>query len=86
MSRFNGRPTHHHKPDAPKPALARRAEDALFFDCFGYPGKMNPYDQMRSLGIRWQAAEAQPMADQIKFMGCTEVPDPLPAYLRRPRS
>jgi hypothetical protein len=54
----------------------------LFFDVFGYAEAANPHDRMRALGISWEGSEAQPIADQIKFVGCTNIPDPLPDYLR----
>ena len=42
----------------------------------------NPFDFMRALGIAWDEYEAQHMADQIKFIGCSNLPRELPPCLR----
>lgn len=37
---------------------------------------------MKSLGITYEHAEPQPIADQWKFHACSNIPDALPSYLR----
>lgn len=61
----------------------------LFIDVISchQKGITKPYDAARSLGIKWAVSESQPMAEQIKLIGCT-VPDELteanwPDWLRR---
>ncbi|WEK50326.1 MAG: hypothetical protein P0Y66_22235 [Candidatus Kaistia colombiensis] len=44
------------------------------------------FDCMRALGVRWSEYEAQPIADQIVFRGCADVPAELPEFVRSPRS
>jgi hypothetical protein len=39
--------------------------------------------QLSALGITYARWEPQPIADQIKLHGCTNVPDDLPNWLRR---
>jgi len=34
-------------------------------------------------GLKWQRWEAQPIADQVKLHGCTNVPPVLPPWLER---
>jgi hypothetical protein len=38
---------------------------------------------MESLGIKWEEAYPQPIFAAWKFVGCTNVPEVLPAYLRK---
>lgn len=42
----------------------------------------NPFELLRSLGITFERSEGQPIADQIKFINCANVPDDLPSAVR----
>jgi hypothetical protein len=47
---------------------------------FGGPTE-HPQALMRALGIKYEIAVPQSVADQWWFFNCTSVPDPLPPYL-----
>ena len=55
--------------------------ETLFIDLIRAGPEWNV--ELAGLEIRWEIWEAQPMADQIKLSGCTNVPTELPAWLRR---
>lgn len=46
-----------------------------------YFEKDDPYDIMGSLAITYVKALPQPIAEQIWFFGCEDIPDPLPDFL-----
>ncbi len=41
-----------------------------------------PHDVVKALGIAYERWEPQPIADQIKLHGCTNVPAELPSFIR----
>lgn len=56
-------------------------DETLFIDLYAVPKEWNV--GLAKLGIRWAMWEAQPIADQIKITGCTNVPKELPPWIRR---
>lgn len=43
--------------------------------------RRHPADVLKELGITYTEYEGQPIADQIKLHGCTNVPDTLPPWI-----
>lgn len=46
------------------------------------PFDMHPDDAMRSLGITWTCARYSPVAETAWYLGCENVPDVLPEWLK----
>jgi hypothetical protein len=45
--------------------------------------KEHPQKEMNRLGITYKLAVPQSIADQWWFLGCENLPEPLPPYLKR---
>lgn len=51
------------------------------FDLWGSPQGQHAQDVMRQIGITYQYAVPQSIADQWWFWNCENVPEPLPKYM-----
>jgi hypothetical protein len=59
--------------------------ETLYIDLIAVPPDWREWLRAQERnGMRWERWEGQPIADQIKLHGCTNVPDDLPPWVRRP--
>ncbi|WP_035102557.1 hypothetical protein [Devosia sp. LC5] len=70
---------------APDGILGRLSDPWASQDVYvdAYLAPTNWQQLVADMGINPQRAEPQPIADQIKLHGCTNVPKELPAWLRK---
>lgn len=54
----------------------------VIIDMYEIPTGKTPYEVAHAAGLSWQEWVAQPMADQIMLLGATNIPSPMPPWLR----
>lgn len=41
----------------------------------------NAFEALRAYGVEWERYEGQPMANQVVFFGCSNVPNDMPEWI-----